>query len=81
MRKLFILLLCSLPFLGIGSAIAMDDVPPIKVDLSTVCVGTAYLNYMDPVVIGEETRNGVAGYNVKTFSTGVVDMMILPIFE
>ncbi len=39
MRKLFILLLCSLPFLGIGSAIAMDDVPPIKVDLSTVCGG------------------------------------------
>ena len=44
-------------------------------------LGSAYLNYMDPVVIGEETRNGVAGYNVKTFSTGVVDMMILPIFE
>lgn len=44
-------------------------------------LGSAYLNYMDPIIIGEETRNGVAGYNVKTFSTGVVDMMILPIFE
>lgn len=69
--------------LGYGNSSStkmVETVTTVRTDVSDD-LGTAYLNYMDPVVIGEETRNGVAGYNVKTFSTGVVDMMILPIFE
>ena len=36
MRKLLILSLCILPFLGIGSAISKEDVPPRKVVLTNV---------------------------------------------
>lgn len=36
MRKLLILSVCILPFLGIGSAIANEDVPPRKVVLTNV---------------------------------------------
>lgn len=39
MRKLLILSMCILPFLGIGSAIAKEDVPPIKVNLSSIYGG------------------------------------------
>lgn len=43
--------------------------------------GTAYLNYMDPVIIGTETKNNINGYKVKVYDTGTVDMMIIPIYE
>ncbi len=36
MRKLFLLVLCTLPFLGIGNAIADSNQPPIKVILTDV---------------------------------------------
>ena len=104
MRKLFLLVLCTLPFLGIGNAIADSNKPPIngdkfglgygntttiksgetvttqRIDASDK-LGATYVDYMDPIIVGEETRNGVAGYNVKTFHTGTVEMMIFPVFE
>ncbi len=70
---------------GLGYGYSSTDIRSEKVTIQRTDtsddLGSAYLNYMDPVIISEATKDGVSGYNVKTFSTGVVDMMILPIFE
>lgn len=69
--------------LGYGNTTTIksgETVTTQRIDASDK-LGATYVDYMDPIIVGEETRNGVAGYNVKTFHTGTVEMMIFPVFE
>ena len=41
-------------------------------------LGTIELNFMDPVVTGQSTKNGKSGYLINTVTSGTVTMMIMP---
>ena len=44
-------------------------------------LGTAYLNYTSPIILGPDTVNGVKGYRIREINTGYVCMLILPKYE
>ncbi len=44
-------------------------------------LGTALLYYTSPVILSEDTLNGVKGYRVKEIETGCIRMLILPRYE
>ena len=69
--------------LGYGSSTTEKESSTCRIQRTDTSdsFGAAYLNYMDPVIIGETTKGGIEGYNIKLYETGMIDMIILPIYE
>lgn len=41
-------------------------------------LGSSCLEYETPILVNQVTKDGVSGYNVKTLTTGSLDLMFLP---
>lgn len=69
--------------LGYGSSTTEKKSSTYKIQRTDTSddLGTAYLNYMDPVIIGTDTKNNINGYKVKVYDTGTLDIMITPVYE
>lgn len=53
----------------------------IKTKTGSDNLGTAILDYSDPVILSDESHNGVDGYRIKEYNTGYVYMLIIPCYE
>lgn len=53
----------------------------IKTKRGSDDLGTAILDYTDPVILSKERHDGVDGYRIKEYSTSFVHMLIMPRYE
>ena len=53
----------------------------IKTKMGSDNLGTAILDYSDPVILSKEHHNGLDGYRIKEYNTGYVYMLIMPRYE
>lgn len=63
---------------GISSKITSTSTITISQTKDSDALGRLMINFCDPIIIGEKTKNGVKGYRIFTVNNGAVEVMLLP---
>lgn len=63
---------------GVGTKSSSTYTTTTVKSLSSDDLGRITVSYIDPIITGETTKNGVKGYNIFTLNNGAVEIMMLP---
>lgn len=63
---------------GISSKTSHSTTITITQTKESDALGRLMVNFSDPIILGEMTKNGVKGYRIFTVNNGAVEVMMLP---
>lgn len=63
---------------GISSKTTSTSTISITKPKESDVLGRLTVNFCDPIIIGEQTKNGVKGYRIFTANNGAMEIMMLP---